>query len=447
MNRIVIFLFSVIFFLPLTVHGGNSTLITESYNRFKPAHIKSDQTGNIWIAYHDLEGKIRLRNANTNLEFLIGENIGDIAGGLVLDVKGEKIYIAWREKIGAIKNVLFRVFNSREKILSEPIILDSAETEALTRIKIASNNKGDVHVLWYGERLVGQERYHLYCASSNDFGKSFSAPQNLTLGYGRSIYPTIMADEDSAYVFSYSNRQGKIYMIFKKTLDGGKTWSEPVEIKEIGVVTLFIEPFKVKERLHVFWLNSYDEEIVVEGAYSDDKGKTWKTYFLEDTRGLDIGLLKTAYDSEGNIYISLSGKKEGTLKTGVYLLNSNDNGQTWKKIFNLRRYPYDLTKAEDSQIIAPDSGSVAVVWVDYRNIRSNIYMQFSMDGGRTWQENDIPLEDPGLFNTRYFPFANNLIKDNDRLYLLSYRFKSDLTTAGKSDLLLIDFKLDKGVQK
>jgi len=42
-------------------------------------------------------------------------------------------------------------------------------------------------------------------------------------------------------------------------------------------------------------------------------------------------------------------------------------------------------------IQAEDDGTVIAVWVDYRNLRSNIYMQYSRDYGKTWQEKDIPL--------------------------------------------------------
>jgi hypothetical protein len=88
---------------------------------------------------------------------------------------------------------------------------------------------------------------------------------------------------------------------------------------------------------------------------------------------------------------------------------------------------------------------VVVVWVDYRNIRSNLYMQFSKDYGKTWQEKDIPLEEPGRFNTAHYPLTGSLVRIGDTFYELAYRFEKDLTTSeGKADLLLIDFKLQKG---
>ena len=80
-------------------------------------------------------------------------------------------------------------------------------------------------------------------------------------------------------------------MVFRRTTDDKNTWSDPLEIKEIGTVTFFVEPIKVGKRLHVFWFNSYGTEgtPIIEGAYSDDGGKTWKCRVFEDTKGFDVG--------------------------------------------------------------------------------------------------------------------------------------------------------------
>jgi len=353
--------------------------------------------------------------------------------------------VAWREKAD-IKKLYFRATHDGGKTLSEPVLIDADSTEALTRIVIGSNSKGDVFVLWYGERRVGAARYHYYLSSSNDFGKTFSEVKNLTIGYAHSIYPTLLVDEDNAYIFSYSKKEGRNYMIFRKTADGGKTWSDPVEIKEIGVVTFFIEPIKVGNRLHVFWFNSYEGVPVIEGAYSDDGGKTWKTTTLEDTRNLDVGVFKAAHDSKGHIYLAMSGKWEDGQKERVYIIRTEDNGATWEKPVTLRRYPFENTMAGKPDILTADNGEVAAVWVDYRNIRSNLYMQFSKDYGRTWQDKDISIEEAGRFNTILYQYTDNLVKIRDRYYVLATRFKNDLTLE-KADLLLLNFELDnRGVK-
>ena len=70
-------------------------------------------------------------------------------------------------------------------------------------------------------------------------------------------------------------------------------------------------------------------------------------------------------------------------------------------------------------------------------------MQYSRDYGKTWQEKDIPLEEPGKFNTAFFQYTDDIVKVKDKYYFLAHRFKSD--ALGKdADLLLIDFSLERG---
>lgn len=419
--------------------AGEKTLTPESFNRYNPSYIKVNEKGDIWVAYYDLKGGIHIKNVSKERDFIVNEGKEAISSGLAFDVQGDNAFVVWREKTLERNRLWFRASHDGGKTLSEPILIDE-KTYALTRIKLASNSNGNVFVTWYGEDGVGDSDYNIYCASSSDFGKSFSGVKNLTLGYRHSIYPTLLVDEKGAYTFSYSERQGKKYMIFRKNI--GKDWTKPTEIKEIGIVTLFIEPIKVGERLHVFWFNSYDGVPVIEGAYSDDGGKTWETKAFEDTRGLDVCLLKVAHDSKGHIYLAFSGIREEREKSKVYIMRSEDNGTTWKRPVPVRHYPFENTHAEMPDIVASDNGEVVVIWDDYRNIRSNIYMQYSKDYGRTWQKRDIPLEEPGRFNTRHFPYTDSLVRLKDRYYLLAYRFKGDLTLK-EADLLLIDFTLGK----
>ena len=445
MTEILLRVFILIFIFTSSVWAGENNLAPDGFNHYKPSYIKVDSRGNIWTAYYDLKGGIHIKNITDSRDLIVNEGREGLAGGLAFDIQGDNVFVVWREKIKGQKKLYFRATHDRGKTLSEPILLDDNSTQALTRMKIGSNSKGDVYITWYGEKRVGGASYHIYSISSNDSGKTFSEVKNLTKGYRNSIYPTILVDEGSANVFSYSRRGDRRYMVFRKTTDIGRTWSEPVEIKEIGVVTLFIEPIRVGKRLHVFWFNTYDGVPIIEGAYSEDDGKTWATTAFEDTRGLDTGLLKVAHDSKGHIYLAMYGHRLDKLdkkeKNNIYIIRSEDNGTSWGKLTPLRHYPFKNTHAKNPDILAAEDGEVVVVWVDYRNIRRNLYMQYSKDYGRTWHEKDIPLEKPGRFNTSHYQFTDSLIKSKDRYYVLAYRFKGDITIK-ETDLLLIDFKLD-----
>ena len=192
---------------------------------------------------------------------------------------------------------------------------------------MGANTKGDVVVEWLGETKISGNRYHLYAACSSDFGKTFSKPQNLTLGYDHSIYPALLVDDKGTYAFSYSYSIGKNerYIVFRKSSDGCKTWSNPLEIKKIGVVTLFVEPLRVGNRLHVFWLAAPKVFLSLRARIRMMTDQRGRQRFWKVQGDLIPDFCRVAHDSKGRIYISLHGKK-GSDHESIYIVRSEDNG-------------------------------------------------------------------------------------------------------------------------
>jgi len=432
----------VLLFVMASPLWAGERILTTDFDRFGGIHTKVDDKGNIWTAFYDSKGDIHIREVSGGGDLVVNEGRERAPGGIGFDVQGNNIYVVWREKIGG-KKLWLRASYDGGKTLNEPVLLDDRNA-SLPSIKISSNAKGDIFVLYLGEAIAGDSKYNLYFTASHDFGKTFSESQNLTRGYQNSIYPVFFAEGERGYMFSDSGKDGKRFMIFRRSGDGGRTWGEPVELRETAGAAVFIEPIRAGKRLHVFWLDRVNDEQCVGAAFSDDDGQTWKSRILDDTRGLDIGLLRVTNDSEGHVYLAFSAKREDKEKRKVFVMSSGDNGDTWEKPLMLRQYPFLKTQAMNPHIITAEKGVVVVVWVDYRNIRSNLYMQVSKDYGKTWQEKDIPLEEPGRFNTAHYPLTESLLRIGDTYYELAYRFKDDRISAGEVDIILIDFKLQKG---
>jgi hypothetical protein len=445
-SRGILFVAIIAVMLSGYAFGGEKKIM--EFDSYRQYFAKVGDEGEIWIAYYDENSGIHIRNAGTGKDLLVNGGRERVSSGLEFTVVGGHLLAVWREKEG-VKRLMLGGSHDNGETISEPVLVDEPENESLPRMVMGSNAKGDVVVNWHGESSPGGKKYHLYAACSRDFGKTFTKPINLTLGYRYSLYPALLVDEKGAYTFSWSTRDKKRYMVFRKTLDGCKTWSDQFEIGQIGDVTLFVKPIRVGGRLHVYWFNSYTDSssYVIEGAYSDDDGKTWKRAVLEATRGIDAGIVNVAHDSKGHIYIALSGVKNTGEKQTVFLVRSEDNGETWSGLIPVRHYSPKNTKAEKILVRAEEDGTVVAVWIDFRNIRSNIYMQYSKDYGKTWQEKDILLEaDPGRFNTAYNPFTMEILKAKERYYLVAHRFRDD-TLEQPADMLLFDFTTDGGGKK
>jgi hypothetical protein len=409
----------IIYLIVMTSYAwsGEKLLTPDGFNRYKAIHI---------------------RNITEDLDLVVNQGSEDNSSGLAFGVQGEHVFAVWRVKSGS-KELFLRASHDGGRTLSEPVLLDRNETEALTRIEIGSNAKGDVHVLWYGEKQAPGARYHIYTAHSNDFGKTFSKPAKLTAGYAFTIYPNLLVDEEGAYTFPTASRNNKKFMLFRSTADRGKTWGDITEVKEIETYGFETQLVKTGGRLHVFWYN--DSSLVIEHAYSDDKGNNWTAASLEDTRGVKLVHFKVTSDPAGRVYIVFAGRWGGSSeKHKSYLIISGDRGETWEKPRNIRHYPFEHTQTTFTDIEVDGSGEVVVVWHDYRNIRRNLYMNYSLDYGRTWQESDIPLEEPGRFNTAFYAYTDSMVRVKDRYYLLAHRFRNDIFRQ-EADLLLLDFKI------
>ena len=66
----------------------------------------------------------------------------------------------------------------------------------------------------------------------------------------------------------------------------------------------------------------------------------------------------------------------------IYYKRSLDNGKNWTEAININ---LNDSKAMDPQI-AVNNNYVNIIWIDYRNNKSEIYHSFSDDNGETWNE-------------------------------------------------------------
>ncbi|MEF9427246.1 MAG: hypothetical protein L0956_08785 [Candidatus Mariimomonas ferrooxydans] len=64
------------------------------------------------------------------------------------------------------------------------------------------------------------------------------------------------------------------------------------------------------------------------------------------------------------------------------------------------------------------------MWEDYRNIRPNIYINFSRDNGITWKDEPVNIEESG----RYFTVYPKLYADGNSLFIFYVRYNNDART-------------------
>jgi len=217
------------------------------------------------------------------------------------------------------------------------------EWAGLPQICSAGSNVYVVYVDLFRETLFGDEAWHVVFNRSKDGGRSW-LPEGRIIDTGhsttsRATVPRIACSGETVYVVYMDSREGRWSIFFNRSLDGGDTWlASDVDIASVQVPNLSGWPEIACEdrRVHVVWHLWHDESSSdVVYRRSEDAGETWA--------------------------------QETLLDFGPY--------QAW--------YPR----------ISARNGTVVVVWTDGRNPSgSTVYLNRSVDGGRTWLESDFRLD-------------------------------------------------------
>ncbi|MGC8720145.1 MAG: sialidase family protein [Thermodesulforhabdaceae bacterium] len=420
----------------------------DSLDLKQPRYLLPSTNNDMWILFMTTKNEVSAQPVKTKAKVIFNldqkgspsEEVGCVSEG--------KLHVVWRNK-AETKTLNFRTLDLSNHQLGEKVIIDQS-TEPLTRIKLGCIDS-KINVVWYGEKGDAKgHKYSIYASQSKDGGKTFSQAFEVTPQTRGSLYPTLITDEQgNAYVFTeviYENGQHE--MVFRKTTDKG--WEDPVSIGKVGVVSIYIRPLKVGNRLMVFWFNTYEGVPVTEMAYSDDGGKTWQRHAFEATRYIDLTGMQAVAGDDQHVYLALSGvniknkdddpRKQ---KDELFFFYSHDGGKTFSGPVSIRHDQFGhYTRAHLPNIVAKGK-NVVVVWNDYRNIRANLYMNYSADGGITWQSKDFPLEEPGKFNTVLHWDVNNLIEHGGMYHILAHRFKNDAMDAAYPVVISFKFKIQK----
>jgi hypothetical protein len=210
------------------------------------------------------------------------------------------------------------------------------------------------------------------------YGITWSTNERLTKNAGSSLYPALATEGTNIYVVWHDNTPGNYEIYFKKSDDGGVTWS-------------------TNERLTNNAGGSYSPDIAVHGSniyvvWYDNTPGNYEIYFKESDYGgihwsIKKSITKNAGDSRhpaiavdgSNIYVVWQDDATGNYE--AYFRWSDDGGVTcsWtagEKLTNNKgdsRHP----------AIAVDGSNIYVVWQDDATGNYEAYFRWSDDGGVT----------------------------------------------------------------
>ncbi len=455
-NQLILFLTGALLTVTVMASDLLSPLVLnqQTFDPYASWNFTLSESDKPWFAYYGVDNSLYVRRPDGSEIGLGATGRPRQQSGLAMIPSGDNsLSILWRDKLPQKNLYLIHKLGLQGDVPS-PIVVGGEESEPLPALKMANAGKGDQYLLLLGEKGEGdlkagrdepnREDYHIYFRTIEADGKTLSPVVQVMPG----LYPAWIVDEKVIPVFSWMTYEGQLAMTMRVFDRANKSFGPVIKIADAPPISALFEAFKSGNRWFLLWLGKYGEQqqMLLEGQYSDDQGQTWKRFAIEDLRGLNIGGVKIATDQNQHILITLDGNWRFTdpedTKNNVYVIRSNDNGTTWQKSQTLRPKELKLTKAQYPVLaLGTQPGTVMLAWEDWRDIRPNIYISYSQNFGETW-EPALPLGRPGVWNLGLDPLAKVLLVGQDNRFRLVARQYNDDSLKDQQNYVLYTFTWD-----
>jgi hypothetical protein len=354
-----------------------------------------DASSDLWLAYYDDKRLLRLRAPDGTERPLAPPGRPQAPSGLAMGRADDNVALLWRDKVPT--KGLYMMTSAQT--IDQAIEL-GGDTQPLAAIA-AAGSPGQLHTIWMGEKAIANRKspYYFYYRGIDLKTNELTPIMPVVPG----IYP-VMAHRDNGdlMVFGWDTGVSPQRIVARYRAGDADAFADSVEVASLdgaSSITPLFRGFRNGDRWFVLWHALYGRNqasMRIEGAYSDDDGKTWNRFEFQDLRGFDIGSLSVAMDQHQHIVLAMSGillKDANSKRHTMHLMRSTDNGATWKATPPLRPDPKLRRFAAKHPVVTFGSkpGELLVAWEDWREIRSRLYASLSLDAGESWAYDNVPL--------------------------------------------------------
>ncbi|MFH1297040.1 MAG: T9SS type A sorting domain-containing protein [Bacteroidota bacterium] len=221
--------------------------------------------------------------------------------------------------------------------------------------------------------------------------------------------------------YGSSNPTDSSIIRFSRSTDGGESWSDAVRINKVAgdcidsdnTVEGAVPALGPNGEIYTSWAGP----LGLVFTKSLDQGITWpaENIFVSDIPGgwdyaipgifRANGLPITCCDLSGGpyhgrIYINWSDQRNGLDNTDVWLVKSDDGGETWSDIIRVNDDPAGKQQFFTWMDIDQTTGTLYFVFYDRRNYTNNltdVYLAISKDGGETF--NNVKISESPFIPT------------------------------------------------
>ncbi|HEX7274645.1 MAG TPA: hypothetical protein VF248_03445 [Nitrososphaeraceae archaeon] len=267
-----------------------------------------------------------------------------------------------------------------------------------------SSSSDNIYIVWQESvGSYGTTNYDIFFKKSNDNGNSFGSSINLSDNEGFSEHPQIASVGIHIYVVWVDESSGEREIMFSKSSDSGKTFSDSIVISQDSISPYNVELAAEGENVYIVW-NSFGIEMrnIILLSKSNDAGKTFGN--LTEIGVGDLETYPKIAASADEYYISWD--RKDSKGTEISLIKGHKDSHNEQNVTQLDKLNKEGIGGGESQVTA-DGDHVIVSWTSLVPIdKKYVYISNSMNNGNDFGDN-IPISSTNSSNVE-----NILINDN-----------------------------------
>ena len=345
------------------------------------------------------------------------------------------------------QNTLLEKFiqNNDSRIVNYPHsnitnLTNNNEDSIYGQIEAFDNN---VYVVWQESvsKSLPEHNYDIFFAKSEDNGKTFGTPINLSNNTEFSERPQIAVSKNGIFiVWAETINPNNKEIMFTKSLDNGKTFSNPINLSNNSKDSYNQEISAFNENVYVIWQDTdkknNDTNGIIMFKSSTNTGNTFNNS-IELINNTNSAFPKI--NSYGN-YVYIVWNNENKKNSGLFFVKSFDKGNNFDditKLSNDSNFGESQIAVKENEILVISSGFLL------KNI-DNIYYVKSSDNGKTFTDaNTISEKIIKSNNTNYDTELNDIIENPMNVEVTSKNFsyiawQNSFSEQNEDILLLVD---------
>ena len=239
-----------------------------------------------------------------------------------LATDANNIYIVWSDDGLGNADILFTKSTDGGKTFSKPVNLsNSIGTSAAPVLNLNGNN---VYVAWHDDTY---KNFEIYFTKSTDGGKTFSKPVKLSQDFVNnstkidSEFPSIASSPSALYTVWQENSTGFFDILLRKSTDGGKTFSKPVNLSKNSGISSDPAIFIYEKNVYLVWDDDSPGNADILFTKSTDRGNSFSIKPVNLSKNVGRSLYPdVAISRSNNSYIGWSDDTPGNYE--VFLLRN-----------------------------------------------------------------------------------------------------------------------------